>query len=263
MELGLKERVAVVAGASKGMGRAIAQGLAAEGASVALLAREEAALERAASGIARATGSSTLALPTDVTRRDQIERAVAATVDRFGRLDILVTNGGGPPPGTFDTATDEHWQAAFDLNLMSTVRMIRAALPHLARSDAGRIVNLQSTSIKQPIPGLLLSNGIRPGVQGLTRALAEEIARSGVTVNTVCPGRIKTDRFESLLTSRMKAWGVSREEALRREQETIPMGYAGEAEDVAHVVVFLCSDKARYVTGQSIAVDGGVTRGSY
>ncbi|HEY8367804.1 MAG TPA: SDR family oxidoreductase [Thermodesulfobacteriota bacterium] len=263
MDLGLKGKVAVVAGASKGMGRAIARGLAAEGAAVALLARDRATLERAASDIAEATGSSTLAVPTDVTRRDQIERAIAATVERFGRLDILVTNGGGPPPGTFETATDEQWQAAFELNLLSTVRMIRAALPHLARSGAGRIVNVQSTSIKQPIPGLMLSNGIRPGVQGLARTLAEEIARKGITINTVCPGRIKTDRFESLLANRMKAWGVSREEALRREEETIPMGYAGEPEDVAHVVVFLCSEKARYVTGQSIAVDGGITRGSY
>ncbi len=263
MDLGLRGKVAVVAGASKGMGLAIAHGLAAEGASVTLLARDAATLDRAALEIAKATGARTLAVPTDVTRRDHVEQAVSATVARFGRLDVLVTNAGGPPGGTFETATDEQWQAAFELNLLSTVRMIRAALPHLKASGAGRIVNLQSTSIKQPIEGLLLSNGIRPGVQGLARTLAEEIARSGVTVNTVCPGRIKTERFDSLLASRMKAWGVSREEALRRIEETIPVGYAGEPEDVAHVVVFLCSSQARYITGQAIVVDGGITRSLY
>lgn len=260
MDLGLSGKAAVVAGASKGMGRAIASGLAAEGAQVFMLARDPEALDRAARDIHAATGALTVPIPTDVTRREQVEEAIHTAVNRAGRLDILVTNAGGPPGGTFESATDEQWQAAFELNLLSTVRMIRAALPHLKRAGSGRIVNLQSTSVKQPIEGLMLSNGIRPGVQGLARTLAEEVARSGVTVNTVCPGRIKTERFESLLAARMKAWGVSRDEALRRIEEAIPVGYAGEAEDVAHVVVFLCSEQARYITGQAIVVDGGITR---
>jgi 3-oxoacyl-[acyl-carrier protein] reductase len=263
MELGLKGKAAVVAGASKGMGRAVAHGLAAEGARVALLARDAAALERAASEIGRATGSETLAIPTDVTKREQVERAIAQAASRFGRLDILVTNAGGPPAGTFETATDEAWQAAFELNHLSTVRMIRAALPHLRKAGAGRIVNIQSTSIKQPIEGLMLSNGIRPGVQGMARTLAEEVARSGVTVNTLLPGRIKTDRFYSVVDSRVKQTGAPRDEVLRSIESQIPVGYAGDPEDVAHVVVFLCSDRARYVTGQAIAVDGGATRALY
>jgi 3-oxoacyl-[acyl-carrier protein] reductase len=263
MDLGLKGKAAVVAGASKGMGRAVAHGLAAEGARVALLARDAAALERAASEIARATGSETLAIPTDVTRREQVERAIGQAASRFGRLDILVTNAGGPPAGTFETATDEAWQAAFELNHLSTVRMIRSALPHLRKAGAGRIVNIQSTSIKQPIEGLMLSNGIRPGVQGMARTLAEEVARSAITVNTLLPGRIKTDRFYSVVDSRAKQTGAPRDEVLRSIESQIPVGYAGDPEDVAHVVVFLCSERARYVTGQAIAVDGGATRGLY
>jgi 3-oxoacyl-[acyl-carrier protein] reductase len=263
MDLGLKGKAAVVAGASKGMGRAVAHGLAAEGVRVALLARDPAALERAASEIARATGGEAVAIPTDVTKRDQVDRAVDQAASRFGRLDVLVTNAGGPPPGTFDTATDEAWQAAFELNHLSTVRLIRAALPHLKRSGAGRIVNIQSTSIKQPIEGLMLSNGVRPGVQGLARTLADEVARGGITVNTILPGRIKTDRFFSVVESRARQTGAPRDEVLKGIESQIPVGYAGDPEDIAHVVVFLASDRARYVTGQAIAVDGGATRALY
>jgi 3-oxoacyl-[acyl-carrier protein] reductase len=263
MDLGLKGKVALVAGASKGMGRAIAHGLAAEGTRVALLARDAETLRRAAEEIARATTTDTLAIPTDVTKREQVERAVQETVARFGRLDVLVTNAGGPPGGTFASATDEQWQAAFELNHLSTVRLIRAALPHLEKSGAGRVVNLQSTSIKQPIEGLMLSNGVRPGVQGMARTLAEEVARRGVTVNTVLPGRIKTDRYDSMLESRAKALARPKDEVNALIESQIPVGYAGEPDDVAHVVVFLCSDKARYVTGQAVVVDGGITRSLY
>ena len=263
MDLGLEGKAAVVAGASKGMGRAIARGLAAEGARVALLARDAATLEQAAGEIARTTGAETLAVPTDVTRRDQVERAVEAAVARFGRLDILVANAGGPPPGNFDAVTDEQWQQAFELNLLSTVRLIRAALPHLRRAGAGRIVALQSTSIKQPIEGLLLSNGIRPGVQGLVRTLADEVAGDGITVNAVLPGRILTDRARAFLESRSKATGQPVEEVRRATEAAIPLGYRGQPDDVAAMVVFLCSQPARYVTGQAITVDGGITRGLY
>ncbi len=260
MDLGLKGKVAVVAGASKGMGRAIAKGLAAEGAAVALLAREAGALEAAARAIAQETGAETLALPTDVTRRAEVERAIRQVIERWRRLDVLVTNAGGPPFGGFDAMEDEQWQQAFELNLLSTVRLIRAALPHLRASGGGRIVNLQSTSVKQPIEGLLLSNSIRPGVQGLTKSLSDELAKDGITVNCVLPGRIATDRFLDLLRHRAAAAGRTPEEVRRDIEQSIPLGRLGTPEEVAAVVVFLCSDAARYVTGQAITVDGGVTR---
>ncbi len=260
MELGLKGKIAVVGGASKGMGRAIAKGLAAEGEAVALLARDAGAVEAAARSIAEETGAETLALPTDVTRRIDVELAVRAVVERWRRLDVLVTNAGGPPFGGFEAMGDEQWQEAFELSLLSVVRLIRAALPHMRAAGGGRIVNLQSTSVKQPIEGLLLSNSIRPGVQGLTKSLSDELGREGITVNCVLPGRIATERFVDLLEHRARAAGKTPEEVRRSIEQSIALGRLGTPEEVAAVVVFLCSDAARYVTGQAITVDGGVTR---
>lgn len=261
MELGLKGRAALVAAASKGIGRACARGLAAEGARVAICARTPADLEEAAEGIRRETGAEVLAVPADVRRADDVQALVARTVEAFGGVDVLVTNAGGPRPGRFDELTDADWQEAFELNLLSTVRLVRAVLPHMRSRRWGRIIHIQSTSIRQPIEGLVLSNGIRPGVAGLSRSLVAEVSRDGITVNTVCPGRIATDRSRSFLESRARAAGMPLEEFARQDLATIPMGRMGQPEEVAHLVVFLASERASYITGTVIPVDGGLVRG--
>lgn len=242
MDLGLEGKVAVVAGASKGMGRAIAAGLAHEGAAVALLGRDAGTLGAAAGAIAKEMGAETLAVPTDVTRRDGVERAIRAVVDRFRRLDILVTNAGGPLPASFDAMTDERWQQAFELNARSTVRLIRAALPHLRAAGGGRIVNLEA------------------GVQGLVKTLADELAKDRITVNTVLPGRSRADRAPSFIEKPAKAAGATADEARRATEQAIAPGHLGKPEDVAAVVAFLCSAQARCVTGQAITVESGLTR---
>jgi 3-oxoacyl-[acyl-carrier protein] reductase len=261
MELGLTQKVAIVAAASKGIGRASAEALAREGARVAICARSAGELEAAAAAIRSAARAEVLAVPADVTRADDVRRLVARTVEAFGGADILVTNAGGPPPGRFDQATDADWQAAFELNLLSTVRMVREVLPHMRQRRWGRIINIQSTSIKQPIDGLLLSNGIRPGVAGLARSLVQEVSRDGITVNTICPGRIATDRSRSFLESRARAAGMPLDEYARRDLASIPMGRMGEPEEIGHVVAFLASERASYVTGVTLQVDGGLVRG--
>lgn len=261
MDLGLRGKAAIVAAASKGLGRASAEALAREGARVAICARSADELEKAAGAIRAATGGEVLGIPTDVTKAEDVRRLVARTVEAFGGLDILVTNAGGPPPGLFDQMTDAEWQGAFELSLLSTVRMIREALPHMRRRRWGRIINIQSTSIKQPIDGLLLSNAIRPGVAGLTRSLVQEVSRDGITVNTVCPGRIATDRSRSFLESRANAAGVPFEEYAQRDLASIPIGRMGRPEEIGVVVAFLASERASYVTGVALQVDGGLVRG--
>src|SRR5215471_2103245 len=198
MDLGLQDTVALVMAASKGLGRACAAALAAEGARVAIGARGAQALEKTALEIQKATRSRVLAVPTDVTRAEEVEAIVAAIVGEFGRIDILVNNAGGPPAGHFASFDDAQWQAAFELNLLSTVRLVRLVLPHMRKTGSGRIVNIVSTSVKQPIDGLLLSNAIRSGVVGLAKTLSVELAPDNITVNNVCPGRILTDRLRQI-----------------------------------------------------------------
>jgi 3-oxoacyl-[acyl-carrier protein] reductase len=263
MDLGLAGKVALVAAASKGIGRACARGLAAEGARVVVCARSRDELKRTADAIRKETSAEVLALPTDVRKAEEVTALVARTVEAFGSLDVLVTNAGGPAPGLFDEMSDDDFQAAFELNLLSTVRLIRAALPHMRRRGWGRIVNIQSTSIKQPIDGLLLSNAIRPGVAGLSRSLVNEVSRQGITINTVCPGRILTDRSRTFLESRARAAGVPFDDFVKQDTASIPAGRIGQPEEVASLVVFLASERAAYVTGVSVPVDGGLCRGLY
>jgi 3-oxoacyl-[acyl-carrier protein] reductase len=259
MDLGLTGRVALVTAASKGMGKASAMGLAAEGAKVVMCARTESDLKTAAEEIRAKTKAEVLAMPADVTKKDDVAALVDRAIKAFGHIDILVANAGGPPRGYFEDMTDEQWQGAFDVLLLSVVRLVRAVLPSMKARRWGRILTIQSVSVKQPIPELLLSNAVRPGVAGMMKTLAGQLGKDGITVNTVCPGKIMTDRF----LGGQKISGLSREEYLARAVEDVPIRRVGTPEEFANVIVFLASERASYVTGVSVQVDGGLVRGLF
>jgi 3-oxoacyl-[acyl-carrier protein] reductase len=257
MDLGLAGKVALVTAASKGMGKASAMGLATEGARVVMCARTESDLKSAAEEIRAKTKAEVLAMPADVTKKDDVTNLVDRAIKTFGHVDILVANAGGPPRGYFEDMTDEQWQGAFDVSLLSVVRLVRAVLPSMKARRWGRILTIQSVSVKQPIPELLLSNAVRPGVAGMMKTLAGQLGKDGITVNTVCPGKIMTDRF----LGGQKISGLSREDYLARAVEDVPVRRIGTPEEFANVIVFLASERASYVTGVSVQVDGGLVRG--
>jgi 3-oxoacyl-[acyl-carrier protein] reductase len=260
MDLGIKGKVALVMAASKGMGRACAMGLAAEGARVAMCSRGEAALEASATEIRRQTGSEVLTMTADASRAEDIRRVVARTAETFGSVDILVASVGGPPPGPFAQLTDEQWRVAFEHVHLSVVRLIREVVPHMKRAGWGRILTIQSSSVKQPVDGLVLSNGIRPAVAGLLKTLADDLAKDSITVNVVLPGRIITDRVIQHQTERAQHFGRTLEAQLAASAAEIPMGRFGTPEEFASMVVYLASARASYVTGTVVQVDGGLIR---
>jgi 3-oxoacyl-[acyl-carrier protein] reductase len=257
MDLGLTGKTALVTAASKGMGRASALGLAREGARVAMCARTEADVMAAAEEIRAKTGAEVLAMKADVTRAADVKTLVARTLDRFGAIDVLVANCGGPPRGGLEEMTDEQWHGAFDVSVLSTVRLIREVLPSMRARRWGRILAIQSVSVKQPVEGLLLSNAVRPGVFGLAKTLAPELGKDGILINVVCPGRIRTDR----LLEGARRSGLPTEEFLARASGDIPLQRVGTPEEFANVIVFLASERASYVTGVALQVDGGLVRG--
>ncbi|MCS6777903.1 MAG: SDR family oxidoreductase [Chloroherpetonaceae bacterium] len=259
MHLGLDGKIALVTAASKGLGFAAALALAREGVQIAICSRSEQNIHNAASQIRELTGESVLPIVADVTRPEDVARSVQETVDHFGGLHILVCNSGGPPAGTFESLEEAQWQQALDSTLFSTTRLIRSALPHLR--GWGRIIVITSTSVKQPIPGLLLSNTIRAGIVGLCKTLSQEFAPYGITVNNVAPGSFDTDRLRMLHERQARAAGISLEEARRQAEARIPLGRLGRPEELAHAIVFLASEAASYITGQTLIVDGGQTLG--
>ena len=259
MELGLQGRVAIVGGASQGIGKAVAWGLAQEGCNVAISARGEGALRATAKEIEEATGSRLLAVPGDMSRYQDIQRLVRETIRAFERIDIIVNNAGGPPTGLFHEQDEAAWQLALEQNLLSAVRLSREALPHLQRSSAGRIINITSVAVKEPMDRLVLSNTARLGVIGLAKTLSRELGPFGITVNSVCPGKIATVRRMALIEERATLEGRAFQEVVELEEMGVPLGYLGEPEDVANLVVFLASDKARYISGTTIQVDGAAT----
>lgn len=261
MNLGLQEKVALVTAASKGLGKAVALRLAQEGARVAICARTEEHLIQAAAEIEAQTGQKPLSLTTDVSDPAAADALVEATVEQFGRIDVLVTNAGGPVPGQFLDLTPEDWNAAVQLTLMSAVRLCYAVMPVMKERGGGSILAMTSITVKQPLPNLILSNSLRLGVAGLVKTLADELAPFGIRVNSICPGWTRTSRVEQLLRDRAERNGTTPEEEAAKIAAAIPLGRMGTPEEFAAVAAFLVSPAASYVTGVSMLVDGGMYRG--
>lgn len=260
MDLGLTNQVALVTAASKGLGRAIATQLAAEGAHVMIASRGEEALAATAAEIAGSTGAQVHYRAADVSDPDDLRELLAETERRFGGVDVLINNAGGPPAGGFDNLDDAAWQQAFELNVMSSVRLIRGVLPSMRARSQGRIVNIASSSIKQPLDNLLLSNTLRLAVVGLAKSLATELAPDGILINTLGPGRIATDRVAALDAGRATQTGTSVEEVRAQAERAIPLGRYGQPAEFAKVAAFLASPANTYLTGQAFLVDGGMVK---
>jgi len=259
MDLNLQNKVALVIASSQGLGKAIAKQLVSEGANVMLTSRDEAKLAIVQEELQSLGKGKVAYFPSDITKVEDIQALVQKTRDTFGKIDILINNAGGPPGGTFEQFSDEQWQKAFELNLLSYIRIIREVLPDL-KKEGGRIINIASTSIKVPIPGLILSNTFRTAIVGLAKSLAEELAPYNILVNTVAPGRIATDRVAYLDQLKADKQGVSLEQIQEQSRKTIPLGRYGEPEEFAKVVTFLVSDASTYMTGSSFVVDGGMVK---
>ena len=262
MDLGLKNRVAMVAASSQGLGRAVAFALAREGTKLALCARSESILNQTAGEIREVTGAEVIAQPVDVTNYDQVQRFVRHVHRHFGRIDICVTNAGGPPARSFADTSVEDWRAAANLNLMSTVYFAREVLPWMQQQRWGRFIAITSAAVKQPLDGLVLSNSVRAAVNGLIKSLSNEYGKYNVLVNNVCPGYTRTARLTSLTEKLAAAEGASPDKIVQRWTAQVPLQRLGEPEEFANVVAFLASERASYVTGVSLPVDGGFIKGA-
>jgi 3-oxoacyl-[acyl-carrier protein] reductase len=260
MNLGLGGKIALVVASSRGLGRAVAEELGAEGSSLVLCARDETTLQATAAAIRESTGATVVALAADVSDPAAIDRVWARARDEFGRVDILVTNAGGPPAGPFEKHAPSAWADALRLNFESVVNMTRAVLPGMKERRWGRIINITSIAVKQPVDNLILSNSVRAAVTGFARTLANEVARFGVTVNNVMPGYTLTDRIANLAESNAAQRGRTTGSVIAEFESQIPMGRLGTPREFAAMVAFLASERASYTTGASIPVDGGWIR---
>ena len=257
MDLGLKNKVALVAAASRGLGRAVAEELAAEGALLLLCSRSEEAINKAAKEIAQTTGAKVLALAADVSEAADVAKLTQFGAERLGRIDILVTNAGGPPAGQFENLSQDQWEAATRLTLFSAVELVRQVLPGMKERRWGRILNITSIAVKQPVDNLILSNSLRAAVTGFARTLANEVAPFGVTVNNIMPGYTRTERVEELAQMMAEKQAITPAETVARWEKEIPMRRLGEPREFAALAAFLVSERASYITGTSIPVDGG------
>jgi 3-oxoacyl-[acyl-carrier protein] reductase len=260
MDLGLKDKSVLVMASSAGLGKAAALEFAREGANVMLFGRSEARLMAAGTEIREVAGKAPAYTVGDITRPEDIKKVVNNAVEKFGHVYALVNNAGGPPAGTFDDFQDEAWQKAYELNLLSYIRAIREVLPHMRKRGGGRIVNYTSSSVKQVLDNLILSNTFRMGVMGLTKSLAQELGRDNILINVMGPGRIGTDRILELDAIRARKAGITTEQVHESTIKTIALGRYGVPEEYARLTVFLCSEANSYITGQTVLVDGGMTR---
>jgi len=261
MNLGLKDRVALVAASSQGIGRATAEAFAAEGCRVAMCARSQQTLQAVAEKIRKQHGVEVLAEAFDVTNNLEVRGFVAAVAEKFGPVDICVTNAGGPPAKSFLAATLEEWQRALEANFLSTVYFAREVIPHMQRKRWGRIVTITSITTKQPVTDLVLSNAVRAAVVGLVKSLANEFGKDGILVNNVGPGFTATDRLKELAKARALASGKSEQEIFAGWATDAPLQRLGDPREVADTIVWLCSERASYITGQTVLVDGGMYKG--
>ncbi|ASB89855.1 SDR family oxidoreductase [Bacillus sonorensis] len=259
MDVKMKGKTALVAASSKGLGKAIAAALAEEGANIMLSGRNEAALQDAAQELNVLGGGSVSYVVCDLANGEDIKALVHKTAETHGSIDMLVNNVGGPKGGGLLELTDEDWTSSFELHLLSYIRLIRESLPYLKKSG-GRIINIASSSVKQPIPGLLLSNTFRMGIVGLTKSLAEELAEHRILINTLAPGRIATDRVAELDRQKAEQTGLSQEEVKEDYEKQIPLGSYGKPEDFAQYASFLLSERNTYMTGQTLLIDGGMVK---
>lgn len=256
MDLGLKGKRALVLAASRGLGYACARGLAREGCHLTICSRDQARIHAAADQIRKDTGAKIEALVADVSSPTEAERLVTAAVGAYGGLEILVHNAGGPPAGGFSAVGEAQWRQAFEQNLMSFVRIVTAAVPEMKKAGYGRVLSIASSSIKQPIPNLVLSNAFRAGVWGTAKTLSQELGPQGILVNLIAPGRISTERIAELDQANAARTGRSMEDVRKASVAAIPLGRLGDPEEFANLVVFLASEKASYISGQGIFVDG-------
>lgn len=261
MNTGLEGRVAIVAASSRGLGRAVAEGLAAEGAHLVLCSRDESRIEATATEIRGRYGVRVWARAVDVTVTAAVEEFVTLAAREFGRLDVCVSSAGGPPAKSFATASIEEWRQAIELNLVSHIAFARAALPHMQSNRWGRLLMISSVAVKQPIEGLVLSNAARGAVPGLVRSLANEYGPYGITVNNLCPGYTRTERLDELARARALAQGTSAEAAFQFWADRTALHRLGEPSELADAAVFLASNRASYITGQSLLIDGGLYKG--
>jgi 3-oxoacyl-[acyl-carrier protein] reductase len=258
MDLGLKDKVALLAAASKGLGYGVARAMGREGAHLSICSRDADQVRAAGEKLSAETGAHVLAMPCDVRDAATVEAWIAQTVARWGKIDALLVNAGGPPAMTFKETTDAHWQAAFELTLLSAVRLIRAALPHMSHGSA--ILTITSSSIKEPIERLGLSTVMRAGVAGLVKTLADELASDGIRVNNLIPGRIDTDRVAQLDQNTANARGITFEQARAEAISKIPLKRLGTIDEFGAAAAFLLSPAAAYITGATLRIDGGAMR---
>lgn len=256
MELGLKGKRAIVMAASRGLGYATALGLAREGCRLVICSREQSRIDAAAAAIRKETGADVTALQADVSSASEARRLVDAAVSAYGGLEIVVHNAGGPPAGETLQMSEEQWQKAFEQNLLSFTRIVSAAAPEMKKAGYGRVITIASSSIKQPIPNLALSNALRAGVWGLAKTLSRELAPQGILVNVVAPGRIDTERIAELDAALAQKVGKPVDDVRKASVASIPLGRLGRPEELANLVVFLASQAGSYITGQAITVDG-------
>ncbi|MEM7008446.1 MAG: SDR family oxidoreductase [Thermodesulfobacteriota bacterium] len=260
MDLGIKDKVAIVAASSKGLGKATAIALANEGVKLTICARDRDTLFKTADNIIAQTSADVLPVVCDVSSTEQVKNVVNETINKYSRVDILVNNAGGPPTGEFLDFSLEAWQKAVELNLYSAITFSKEVIPHMQKNKWGRIINITSYAVKQPVDGLMLSNTVRAGIVGLAKTLSNEFASDNILVNNICPGRIHTDRIIFLANDRAQKLGKDIDQVIEEMGEDVPVGRIGKPEELAALAVFLASEKASYITGTTIQVDGGLTK---